>query len=93
MGEEVVGLTALRTFVMLKLNMHLTPKQTEALMIHFDHENRGEIVLNDLLGSAQLYYDKWRRKDEGRIIMEKLHERKIERRNQRNNGTDDNRIK
>jgi len=76
-GESMIGLITLRALLQLQLNIDLTAKQIELIMIYFDHERRGEINLNDLIGTAQLYYDKWKRRQEEnqltkRVVINKL---------------------
>jgi len=59
--QQLIGVTALRNILFSQLNIKLTTKQIELIMDHFDPEEHGEIILSDLLGSAKLSYDKWKR--------------------------------
>jgi hypothetical protein len=81
----MIGLITLRALLQLQLNIHLTAKQIELIMIFFDHENRGEINLNDLIGTAQLYYDKWKRRQEDNQLTERVVINKLEHKERRKN--------
>jgi len=58
---EIVGLTALREFLHSRLKCSLTTKEAELIMKFIDTNNRGEVNIYDVLGMAQLNYDKLRR--------------------------------
>lgn len=68
----MIGLITLRTLLQMQLKINLSTKQIELIMIYFDHENRGEINLNDVIGTAQLYYDKWRRRKDDDSLTDKI---------------------